>query len=72
MTCSHIRKSVCSVQWRQDKVWTTHYAPVHQKKIEFKRESTETEVTLISTREKYCSQKTEEIVPRKRRSFKNT
>lgn len=50
-TCSHIRKSVCSVQWRQDKVWTVYSAVAHQKKIEFKRESTEIQVTPISTAE---------------------
>lgn len=49
--CCHIRKSVCSVQWRQDKVWTIYSAVAHQKKIEFKRESTEIEVTPISTAE---------------------
>lgn len=41
------------LQWRQDKVWTTHSAVVHQKKIKFKKETTGIEVELISIAENH-------------------
>lgn len=53
MMCSHNRKSFYSVQWKQDKVWTTHSAVAHQEKIKFKRETTGIEVKFISTAENH-------------------